>query len=287
MKKTLKSYLLLSPFLIIIFSTFIPGLVNGIIQSLGYIPYLNMNTFTLKYYEAIVRDKDFMISLLYSIYISMASSVISIVLGVLVAFAILGLKKEYKILTHLYRIPIIIPHLAAIVLVFNIFSQTGISSRLLYHAGMINDPNQWPLLVFDRWGIGIILVYLYKQIPFVTLAVFAILKNINEDFTDVAYNLGASNIQTLFRIALPQLLPTILSVFLMIFAFTFGAFEVPYLIGSPVIATLPVKAYIYYIDPDFTFKSYSMVINVILSVISLFFTWLYIKVFKHITKYEN
>ena len=285
MNKKLKPYVLLAPFLILTFSTFFIGLINGVVQSLGYMPYLNMNTLTLRYYEEILKDKDFLMSLLYSIYISLASSVVSIVLGVLVAFAILGIKREHKTFMHLYKAPVIIPHLVAVVLVFNIFSQTGIASRLIHSAGMISDPNQFPLFVFDSWGAGIILVYLYKQIPFVTMTVYAILGNINKDFTEVAYNLGASRKQALFKVVLPMLLPAILSAFLMIFAFTFGAFEVPFLLGSPVIATLPVKAYIYYTDPDFTFRSYTMVINVIVSVLSLCFIWFYIKVFKRAAKY--
>ncbi len=285
MNRKYKPYLMLAPFLIVIFSTFFVGLINGIVQSLGYMPYFNMDSLTLKYYEEVIRDKDFLMSLLYSFYISLASSAASIVLGVLVAFAILGLKKEHKLFALLYRTPIIIPHLAAVVLVFNIFSQTGIAARLIHSLNMINDPNQFPLLVFDRWGAGIILVYLYKQIPFVTMTVYAVLKNVNGDFAEVAYNLGASRMHTLFKVVLPMLSPVILSAFLMIFAFTFGAFEVPFLIGSPAITTLPVKAYIYYTDPDFTFRPYTMVINVIISVLSLCFIWLYIKMFKRAKKY--
>ena len=285
MNKKYKPYVLLAPFLIIIFSIFFIGLINGIAQSLGYMPYLNMKTFTLRYYAEILKDKDFLMSLLYSIYISIISSVVSIVLGVLVAFAILGLKREHKIFMHLYKVPVIIPHLVAVVLVFNIFSQTGIASRFIHSAGIISDPNQFPLFVFDKWGAGIILVYLYKQIPFVTMTVYAILRNINGDFTEVAYNMGASRKQALFKVVLPMLSPAILSAFLMIFTFTFGAFEVPFLLGSPVITTLPVKAYIYYTDPDYTFRSYTMVINVIVSVFSLCFIWLYMKVFKRVTKH--
>lgn len=285
MNKKCKPYVLLLPFLTVIFSTFFLGLISGIVQSLGYMPNFQMNNFTLKYYEEMVRDKDFLASLLYSIYISGVSSAISVVLGVLVAFALLGLKKEHKLLMLLYRTPIIIPHLVAVVLVFTVFSQTGTASRLAHNAGIIHDPNQWPLMVFDRWGAGVILVYLYKQIPFVTMTVFAVLKNINGEFSETAYNLGAGRVQTIFRVVLPLLSPSILSVFLMIFAFSFGAFEVPFLVGSPAMATLPVKAYSYYTDPDFTFRPHTMAMNVSISVISLCFTGLYVKVFQRVTEY--
>lgn len=277
--------MLLAPFLILILPTFLIGLANGIVQSLGYMPFMNMNTLTLEFYREVLNDKDFYMSLLYSIYISAVSSVISVVLGVAAAFAILGSRKEHKLHMHLSRVPVIIPHLVSVVLVLIIFSQTGLVSRLMHSVGLITDPNRFPLMVFDRLGIGIILVYLYKQIPYVALTVHAVLRNIKGDYTEAAFNLGAGRRETLFKVVLPMLLPSILSAFLMIFAFSFGAFEVPYLVGSPAISALPVKAYVHYTDPDFTSRSYTMVINVIISVFSIFFIWLYTKVFKKVARY--
>lgn len=287
MRKRYKPYVLFAPFLILFLSVFLWGLVTGIIQSLGYMPNLHLNQWTFKYYGEVLKDKEFLSSLLYSIYISLVSSSLSVLLGVMAAFAVLGLKKENRLLTFIYRLPIIVPHLVAVVLIFHFFSQTGLISRIFYNAGIIHDPNQWPLVVFDNTGVGIILVYLYKQIPFITMTVFAVLKNINEEFSEAAYNLGASRLQALFLVVLPLIMPTVLSVFLIIFAFSFGAFEVPYLIGSPVISTLPVKAYLYYTSPDYSSRTYTMVINVLISLISIGLTWLYVKVYRFSARYVS
>ncbi|MBE6056036.1 MAG: sugar ABC transporter permease, partial [Clostridium sp.] len=58
---------------------------------------------------------------------------------------------------------------------------------------------------------------------------------------------------------------------------SFGAFEVPYLLGPTTPKLLPVKAYIEYSSPDLTNRPYAMVINTILIVISTFLIVLYKK----------
>lgn len=285
--KKYKPYLLLAPFLILMLVMFFPGLINGIVQSLGYMPYFNQRTLTFKYYEEIFRDKDFWIALGYSIYLSLVSSIVSVVLGVVAAFFILWLSQkslESRLLSIATRIPMIMPHLVVIVLIHQMFSQTGLGSRIAANIGLISDPGRWPLLVYDRWGIGILLVYLYKQIPFVAMTVFAVLKSIHGKWQEVAYNLGANRFQTYTGIILPMLFPTILSVLLILFAYNFGAFEVPFLIGSPVIETLPVKAYSYYTHSDFTLRPYAMVVNVLILGISVGFMGVYVKVFKAVTR---
>ncbi len=90
-------------------------------------------------------------------------------------------------------------------------------------------------------------------------------------------NTGASKTQTFFYVIFPMLVPSILSSFIIIFAFSFGAFEVPYLLGPTTPKSLSVKAYIEYSNPDLTNRPYAMVINTILIVISTFLIILYRK----------
>jgi len=82
-------------------------------------------------------------------------------------------------------------------------------------------------------------------------------------------------------------MPLVASSFIIIFAFSFGAFEVPYLLGPTSPKTLPVKAYIEYTNPDLTHRPYTMVINMILTFYSLILVWLYSKTFKLISKYKS
>lgn len=280
-----KPYFLLLPFVLIMTLIFLVGLINGIIQSLGYIPLIGLNKLTFDFYIEVIRDKEFIASLAYTFYIALISSTLSVIVGVAVAFLLNKVKKDNTIAYMLYKTPIIIPHLVAVLLVLYLFSQSGIFSRICYNLGMIRNPNEFPLMVYDQSGIGIIIVYLYKQIPFVTMTVYTVLKNLNKNLIDVSLNLGASSMQTLTSVTLPLLAPSILSSFLITFAFDFGAFEVPFLLGSPAKVTLPVKAYIYYINPDFAFRPYAMVTNVIITLISLILVGAYMRIFKYFSKH--
>lgn len=89
------------------------------------------------------------------------------------------------------------------------------------------------------------------------------------------------------NVIFPLIMPLVASSFIIIFAFSFGAFEVPYLLGPTSPKILPVKAYIEYTNPDLTHRPYTMVINMILTFYSLILVWLYSKTFKLISKYKS
>jgi putative spermidine/putrescine transport system permease protein len=150
--------------------------------------------------------------------------------------------------------------------------------------GLIGSADDFPLLIFDLRGTGVMFVYLYKQIPFVALMVFTILKNLDEKYLHIAENLGAGPFQILTRVTLPLLAPTIFSAFLITFAFGFGAFEVPYLLGSPARATLPILAFNEYRSPVLSDRPAAMAVNVIISVLSLLLVWLYVCLLNYFNK---
>ncbi len=50
----------------------------------------------------------------------------------------------------------------------------------------------------DKWGIGIIITYVWKEIPFIILVIYAVLTNIEEKMWHLSRTLGASKTQTFF-----------------------------------------------------------------------------------------
>ncbi len=259
----------------------------GLVQSFGYFSVIGLKDFTLRYYFEVLTDKDFLQSLRFSFYISLISSVIAVVVGVILAYSILRSRYKKRIEKFIYKLPIIVPHTIAALLVYNLFSQSGIVPRILYNIGIIDSQSQFPSLVFDRFGIGIVIAYLWKEIPFIAMVVYTVLSNINNRLVEVALNLGANNRQVFWHILLPLIMPSIFSSFIIIFAFSFGAFEVPYLLGPTTPKTLPVKAYIEYTNPDLTNRPYTMVINMIITFISVLFVWIYNRTFKLMSKYNG
>ena len=83
-------------------------------------------------------DSNFLSSLKFSLYTATVSSVIAVVLGVLLAYSIVQMKGKKETIELLYRVPIAVPHIVAALLMYNIFSQTGILPRILFEIGL--DP---------------------------------------------------------------------------------------------------------------------------------------------------
>ncbi|MBO3445223.1 ABC transporter permease subunit [Clostridium sp. CCUG 7971] len=283
MENKLKPYLLLAPISILVILIMGVGILNCIFQSIGYIPSIGLNNFTLDYYKEILRDETFLKSLIFSLKISFISSFICVVVGTLLAYA-LSKNKYSKLKVNLLNLPIIVPHIVVVIIVFMIFSQSGILSRILYNLGVIKDSSEFTQLVLDENGIGIILVYLWKGIPFVIITAYNILKNISESLENVAINLGANKFQAFRFIILPLAMPSIISSFIILFAFSFGSFEVPFLIGPSTPKALSVQAYISYSSSDLMQRPIAMSVNVILSGVSIFMLLIYNKVFSKIYK---
>lgn len=285
MENKLKPYILLAPITIILIGIMGFGIANCIMQSLGYMPYIGEKNISFRFYKEIIGDSMFLESLIFSLKTSFISSTVSVFIGVILAY-FLSQEKLSKIKESLLNLPVIIPHIVVVMLMITIFSQSGIISRILYLLNIISDSSQFMSLVSDKNGVGVILVYLWKGIPFTIVTSYNILKNISNNLEKVAINLGASKLQYFRYIILPLASPTIISSFIILFAFSFGSFEVPFLIGPTIPKALSVSAYTSYISSDLSQRSYAMVINVILSSLSFILLIVYNKILGKINKYK-
>ena len=117
------------------------------------------------------------------------------------------------------------------------------ATRLMQRSG-------FPLMINDVWGIGIIATYVWKEIPFITLMILSVLEGVGNDLLQVGKTLHADRWQRFRHIILPTIFPSLGAACLIVFAYTFGAFEVPYLLGRTYPMTLPVWAYRNYSDVD-------------------------------------
>ena len=286
MKNSIKPYLLIAPMAIILVGVMGSGIINCILQSLGYFPQLGLDTITFNYYKEIFQDTTFINSLLFTLKTSIISSVLSVIVGVLLAYSMM--KEKYsKLRQGILNLPIIVPHIVVVLLMITLFSQTGIISRILYNLNLINDPAEFLNIISDKHGLGAILVYLWKGVPFTALTTYNILLNINDNLGKAAVNLGANKFQVFRYIMLPLAMPSIISSFIILFAFAFGSYEVPFLIGPSTPKSLSVQAYISYSSSDLTNRPLAMCINTILSLISFLLLIIYNKVFSKMYKHKS
>ncbi|EQK42545.1 binding--dependent transport system inner membrane component family protein [[Clostridium] bifermentans ATCC 638] len=279
----IKPYLLIAPAALLLLFIMGVGICTCILQSLGYFPLIGLDNITLDYYKEILSNQQFTTSLVLSLKTSIISSLIATIIGVLLAY-LMTKSKFSKLRYFLLNLPIIVPHIIVVMLAFAIFSKTGIISRILYNLNLISDSREFVSLVNDKAGVGIMIVYIYKGMPFIAITVYNILRSLDAKLEDVALNLGANKFQILKLIIMPQIMPTILSSFIVIFAFSFGSFEVPYLIGATNPKALPVNAYINYINTDLAQRPLSMAMNSILTGISFILLILYNLIFTKLKK---
>lgn len=274
MKKKYSVLFLLAPFLLVMLLSLI-SVWNVALQSLGYIPSFGLNRPTLRYYAEVLGNKDFLSALGVSLKISVWSAVAACILGVLLAMALIKLRRTRGGLLYAVRLPILMPHAVVAVFVIQLLGQTGLAARLCYALGLIEDFSGFPQLLYTPGYEGAILAYLWKEIPFVAYFVLAFMSGISTTLGEAAENLGASPIKSFFQITLPLSLPVIARAFLIIFIFAFGGYELPLLLGSTLPKALPVQAYIAYTSPDLLQRPLAMAMNGVILLLSVSMALLY------------
>ncbi|MDP9474960.1 MAG: ABC transporter permease subunit [Actinomycetota bacterium] len=274
----LKIALLLAPAMLVIGVLFAGGLVSAVVQSVGYMPAIGQTEINLDAYREVLSGGAFLDSFLLTVYVAGVSTAVSTVLAVLAAMTLR--RSSGRVSAVVFQLPITIPHLLAAVGIALVVSQTGLGARLAAALGLIGEPKEFPALLYDRYSVGIILTYVWKEVPFVALVVLAALRGVAGELEDVARTLGASSWQRFWYVVFPVISPGVVAASLLVFAFTFGAFEVPYLLGKTYPTMLPVMAYNEYRDIELSARPLAMAINVLISFITAIFAALYLRLAK-------
>lgn len=251
--------------------------VMAIAQSLGYAPWFGINTFPdVSHFAALWSDRAFWFSLGLTLYYAVVATLLALVLALTLALALIRAFPGKSLYKYVYKLPLMIPYTVGIALAVIMLGKGGLLSRLAAGVGLIDDPGQFPSLLHSHAGWGIIFVYLWKQVPFMTLAVYAVLLGIGRETEEAALILGASKWQTLRQVTLPQALPGIVSATMICFAFNAGHFEAPLILGGGYPETLPVIAWQYFNEADYTRQLQGMATVVSIMAVSgmIIFTYL-------------
>lgn len=275
----------LMPVLVVLSVLFGGALVLGVMQSLGFAPWFGVNTFPdFQYFGALWGDWFFWQSLGLTLYYALVSTFISLVMGVLLALALVRFFPGKTFYKYLYKLPLMIPYTVGIALAVIMLGNGGMISRLMAFVGLIDDPSQFPQILKTHYGWGIIAVYVWKQTPFVALTVYAVLLGVGRETEEAAAILGANKWQIFFQVTLPQILPGIVSSTLIIFAFNIGAFEAPFILGGGFPDTLPVVAWRYFNDADYTLQLQGMATVVSIALIAGVILYSYLSFYR---RYER
>lgn len=272
-----KILLLLAPALTIIVVLFFGGLLIGLMRSFSYMPIIGLTEPNLDAYVAVFTSKEFYLSFILTFHIAFTSTVISSILAIGAALLLRRTFFGRSVINFLFQLNLTVPHLVGAIGILYLFSQSGSFARLAAQWGMIAGPADFPAMVFDPYAIGIILQYVWKEVPFIGVIVLANMQSIGEDYESVARSLGATKWQSFIHVLLPLIFPGVLSASVIVFAFTFGAYEIPAILGANYPAALPVLAYRKYTDVDLAARPEAMAMAIVIALLSAVMIYFYVR----------
>jgi putative spermidine/putrescine transport system permease protein len=178
--------------------------------------------------------------LLFTLVIVLGSTVL---IG-LVAIAIAGYltlgehPRAVAILRWLYRWPLFIPFVVAGQVMRTFLAKNGMLNHVLIGSGLIEPLSAQSLL---DWR-GIVIAFVWKQAPFVTLLLAGAMASIETTHIEAARNLGARRLRVLIDIILPQVRGTLLVGLVLSFVTMLSVLSVPLMINpnSPTMVTVDV-----------------------------------------------
>ena len=178
--------------------------------------------FTLDWYYRLLERPDIMRGLKASLIVGGVSTVISAVLGTLVALALARHRfRGRTALEGFLYVPIVTPEIVV-----------GISSLLLF-----------ALLGLPLGIATIVLAHVAFSLSFVVIVVRARLEGMDASLEEAALILGADEITTFRRVTLPQLWPGVLAGALLGFILSFDDFLITSFVAGSGSSTLPLVVY--------------------------------------------
>jgi len=176
-----------------------------------------------------------------------STALIGIVAAAIGGYLTLGENpRAVAALKFLYRWPLFIPFIVAAQCMRTFLAKNGLMNNALDALGLIDVQNATGLL---DWR-GIIVTFVWKQTPFVTLLVAGAMASLDRAMIEAARNLGAARPRILVEIVLPQIAGTLLVGLILSFVTMLSVLSVPIMVsgGAPTMLT---------VDMAFRINSYS------------------------------
>ncbi len=196
-----------------------------------------VNSTTLFHWRKVFLDGERSLKLFYkpflnTMQVSLASSLIAILLGGLVAWLVTRTNIAFKrFVSVVFVFPYIMPSWTLAMAWLNFFRNrlVGGAPGLFTAITGIQTPN-W--FAYGLFPTSVVLGLHYA--PFAYILIGGILRNMDSNLEEAATILKTSRLKILLRINLPIIMPAILSTFLLVFSSTMSAFAVPAFLGTPV-----------------------------------------------------
>ena len=202
---------LYAPILLLVFFSFNSSNSNVVFEG-----------FSLKWYAELFHDEEILGALLNTLIVALLASVISTIIGTAAAIGLANYKKwQKKVVMNVTYLPVLNPDII-----------TGISL----------------LLLFIGFGVPtgfltVLLAHITFDISYVILSVTPRLRHVDPRIYEAAQDLGAPPLTAFFKCVMPQLIPGIISAFLMAFTLSIDDFIVTFFVRGNSFSTLSTVIY--------------------------------------------
>ncbi len=178
--------------------------------------------FTLRWYMSMLQDRDILSALRTTLLIALLSALLATILGTMAAIAIQNMRAfPRSVILGITNIPML-----------NADIVTGISMMLCFIAFRIS-------LGFQT----ILIAHITFNIPYVILSVMPKLRQASQVNYEAALDLGATPLQAFFKVVLPDIMPGVLSGFLLAFTMSLDDFIVTHFTRGAGINTISTLVY--------------------------------------------
>lgn len=186
--------------------------------------------FSLRWYRELFRSPETFAALRNTLVLAICSSALATVIGTTAAAGIHRMKNKLlkKAVLAVTNIPMMNPDIV-----------TGMSMMLFFVAvvGIVGAN-------YDDMGfIHMLLAHTTFCLPYVILSVLPRVEGLGKSLTEAALDLGCTPVQSFFKVELPNIIPGVLSGFVMAFTLSLDDFVISYFVGSSKFQTLPLLIY--------------------------------------------
>ncbi|MCL2813127.1 MAG: ABC transporter permease [Oscillospiraceae bacterium] len=178
--------------------------------------------FTFDWYIRLFGNELIIKSLINTLLLALISSAVAAVIGTAAAIGIHAMRKTAKaVIMNITYLPVLNPEII-----------TGVSFMLLF--AFVN---------FESGFSTLLAAHISFCVPYVILNLMPKLRQIDRYQYEAALDLGCSPYQAFFLVILPEILPGIVSGFLMAFTYSIDDVVISLFVSGPEMQTLPVTIY--------------------------------------------
>lgn len=269
----IKPYILILPsFLLLVLCIF--GILCCALQAMGIMSVVGLKSLTFDYIKQVLFSKKFINSFVYTLYLSFFQSMLSIIFGFIISVYLI--KNKITKFGLLY-IPFAVPHIVVAMFTILLFAENGFISRLICSLNIINNMSAFPNILYNDLGFGTIIAYVWKGVAYVLSVVYVVIRVCDTKYYEVIKGMKVSYIRYVIDILLPLSKKQLISSFLILFSFSFGSYELPFLLNKTTHKTLAVYAYEEFLNPNMLNRPVAQSYNLIMALCGLIIILLYIK----------